>query len=165
MSSKREVVLDMHCYFDNRMKYIVKELSMYDFNYHSTQHWIFKPPKGLCIYVPKARKANNWVRRHLHRIPWDEGDVEYDQLAKILHRITSDFNVIYVKGGQKIDFIRQQVPDNLSIVNVESMGCPKMNTLLEPLSIGAHCIFHNSEPTMCAVHKSRAIAHWMLTDC
>lgn len=146
------------------MRYVVKELALYDLNQHSSQHWIFKPPEGLEVTARKAVRANDWVSRHLHRIPWEEGDVEYKELTRILDQIASQYDVIYVKGQQKIEFLLEEVSLQPAIVNVENLGCPKICVLLEPLRLGCHCIFHNFDPTLCTAYRAKAIGRWILCN-
>lgn len=168
-SGRSHCVLDMQCYFDNQMKYVVKELSIYDLNTYALQHWIFKPPEKLVIHVKKARQANFWVSKNLHQIPWHGGDVNYSELDKILDFIASSFDVVYVKGRQKVDYLKEKITSDVStsvttnVKNVEDEGCPKMELLLEPnwLLVGSHCMFHRFKPMNCSSYKVKSIARWL----
>lgn len=166
MTSTRSLVLDIHCFFNNSLQYIVKEMAVYDLNHHSGQHWIFKAPKNLDIYNAKARRANKWLTANSHGIHWEDGEVNYEDLSRILNRIASSYDIVYVKGQQKILFIESQIGNSIcpQFVNVESMGCPKFSILLEPLCIGYNCISHNqSDPRYCTIYKTRAIVRWLLS--
>lgn len=164
MEATKAVVLDIHCLYDNEMKLIVKELSMYDLNYHSTQHWIFKPPENLVIYCEKTKITNQWVTRNQHHIPWEAGDVQFEELENILENIFSSFGQIFVKGRQKVDLLKSFVKYKLpQFINLEILGCPKLEILLEPMWMGSHCFFHNFNPTSCTTYKMKSLVRWFLT--
>lgn len=164
MTPTRAVVLDVQCFFDNELKLIVKELSMYDLNYHSSQHWIFKPPENIVIYCGKAKRANRWVTHNQHRIPWEAGDVNFEETGKIVNNIFSSFDSIYVKGRQKIDLLCSYVQcKSPEFINLETLGCPKLDTLMEPTWLGSHCFFHNFDPTACTIYKTKSLVRWLLT--
>lgn len=164
MASTRAVVLDINCFFNNYMRYVVKEMSIYDLNHHSSQHWIFKPPQGYTIVNAKAQRTNEWLTRNNHGISWEQGDVSYIELSRILEHIASSYNIVYVKGQQKIDFIQRQIFASPEFVNLECMGCPKLCVLLEPLWLGHHCTHHHFDPKQCTIYKTRAIARWLLSN-
>lgn len=170
MTPTRAGVLEIQCFYDNEMKYLVKEMSVYDLNHHSSTHWIFKPPeRGLDYEVsssPKTRRVNEWVVRNLHRIPWEAGEVNFEESGEIFRKIFSSFDLLYVKGLQKLNFLKTEAKGFPSpppmFVNLEDLGCPKIAILLEPNWMGSHCLQHNSEPTRCTTYKLKGLVRWFL---
>ncbi|KAL4104850.1 hypothetical protein QTP88_020126 [Uroleucon formosanum] len=90
-------ILDMQCVLGVNNKYMIKEKSIVDTETWATQHWIFKHSKSLQDI--KSRKTNKWLERNYHQLAIEYGDVEYEEVGKILNSLK--FSCIYVKGEQK----------------------------------------------------------------
>jgi len=63
----------------------------------ASQHWIFKNSNSK--QDNKSRKMNKWLERNHHQLSVGYGDVEYEEVGRILNSLK--FNCIYVKGEQK----------------------------------------------------------------
>ncbi|VVC25249.1 Hypothetical protein CINCED_3A021834 [Cinara cedri] len=99
--------LDIQCVLRTDNKYLIKEISIVDTDTWATQHWILRNSQSA--QNGKIRNTNKWLKRNFHNIPVEYGDVEYEELDRILNSLK--FDHIYVKGEQKqkmiIDFIPQ----------------------------------------------------------
>jgi len=63
-------------------------------------HWIFKNSKS--IQDSKSQKTNKWLLHNFHQLSIDYGDIEYEELGKILNSLK--FDCIYTKGEQKKNY-------------------------------------------------------------
>lgn len=159
MTSNDACVVDIQCFVDNSNAYIVKEISILDLNYFSSQHWVFKPPEE-CILNESSLRVNNWLNRYFHKIDWREGDVDYDHLNTILLRYLPRYKRIVVKGLQKKRFL-SNYSDN--VIDLEDFGCPQIG-ILTVADQGTQCLLHSRTPRMCTHVRVYALANWIFTN-
>lgn len=95
-------VVEFHAYYDNRDKYVVKELAIV--SDHFRVHIVFKPPYERSVLGPKAQRTARWLRRHMHKIDWDEGGVNYDE--SLISDLCRHFDTVYTRGLDKARFLR-----------------------------------------------------------
>ena len=75
-------IADMQCILGANNKYFIKELSIVDTETWANQHWIFKNSKSK--QDNKSRKTNKWFEHNYHKLTIEYGDVEYEELSKVL---------------------------------------------------------------------------------
>jgi len=52
------------------------------------------------------QKQADWLMNHHHFIQWGEGFTALYYLSTIIKRVTRDVDMIYVKGLEKLEFIK-----------------------------------------------------------
>lgn len=156
--SSEAAIVDVECILAINNKYLIKELSVIDTTSWATQHWIFKHSGKT--QNAKSRSVNRWLERHYHRLSLDYGDVEYDEIGRILNSLK--FDRIYVKGEQKQKLISDFIP-HVQVMNLEEWGCPQLDQLCsgDEAAILPLCIFHRDmNPKHCTFHKVFALRKW-----
>ncbi|KAE9523208.1 hypothetical protein AGLY_016396 [Aphis glycines] len=152
-------ILDMQCVLGVNNKYMVKEMSIVDTATWTTQHWIFKNSKS--IQDNKSRKTNKWLERNYHQLAIEYGDIEYEELGKILNSLK--FNCIYVKGEQKKQVLMEYIP-HVALINIEDLGCPRLDQICDDETLPC-CIFHMEfNPKQCTFYKVFAIRKWFVNN-
>lgn len=152
-------ILDIQCVLGVNSKYVIKELSVIDTDSWSTQHWIFK--HAFNVQNNKSRSVNKWLERNYHQIPLEYGDVEYEELDRILNSLK--FERIYIKGEQKQQMIKEFIP-HVYVVNIEELGCPRLDQLCDEESLPC-CIFHmNLNPKHCTFRRVFALRKWFINN-
>lgn len=110
----------------------------------------------------KTRSANRWLERHYHRLTLDYGDVEFEEIDRILNSIK--FDRIFVKGEQKQHLISEYIP-HVFVSNLEEWGCPQLDRLCSRDNVTTllpHCIFHKDlNPKHCTFFKVFALRKWL----
>ena len=91
--------------------------------------YVFAPPFPLHHQSLEEKKQTNWIENNLH-LNWEESGTSYTKLSNILHVNLSEANIVYVKGSEKMEWIRHYVPPNCQLVNLEDFGCPALHKLL-----------------------------------
>lgn len=152
-------ILDLQCILGVDNKYMIKEMSIVDTESFATQHWIFKHSHET--QNAKSRSVNKWLERNYHNLSLEYGDVEYDEVNRILNSLK--FERIYVKGEQKQKIVQDFIP-HVHIINTEDMDCPRLNQLCyDNLPC---CIFHmDLNPRQCTFYKVFALRKWYLNNC
>ncbi|KAF0747609.1 Integrase catalytic domain-containing protein, partial [Aphis craccivora] len=56
----------------------------------------------------KSQKTNKWLLHNFHQLSIDYGDIEYEELDRILNSLK--FNCIYTKGEQKKQLLIEYIP-------------------------------------------------------
>jgi len=152
-------ILDMQCVLGMDNKYMIKEMSIVDTETWSTQHWIFKNSK--LKQDNKSRKTNKWLERNYHQLSLDYGDIEYEELSRILNSLK--FRCIYVKGDQKKQVLMEYIP-HVALINIEDIGCPRLDQICDDETLPC-CIFHMEfNPKQCTFYKVFCIRKWFINN-
>jgi hypothetical protein len=152
-------ILDIQCVLEAGTKYLIKEMSVIDTETWATQHWIFKhcdnKQDGL------TRRTNKWLEKHHHGLSMEYGDVEYEEIDRILNSLK--FDTIYVKGEQKQKMIIEFIP-HTTVINIEELGCPRLNQLCNEDNLPC-CIFHmDLNPKQCTFFKIFTLRKWFINN-
>lgn len=154
------LILDMQCVLGSDGKYLIKELSAIDTESCAVQHWIFKYSTTM-FQNAKSRSINNWLERHFHKMSLTYGDVECEEIGRILNSLQA--RNIYVKGEQKKQLLLEYLP-GITIINMELMGCPRIDELY-PNEEFACCLFHKElNPKLCTFYKVFTLRKWFLEN-
>lgn len=121
-------------------QFILKELAILTSG-NQVQHYIFKPPFPYKDLTLAEKKQVRWLQHNFHGFRWDDGDIPYHSICGVADRLLRD-KIIYVKGCEKIQWLKQIFGNKLIIYDAEEEGCPKLTTEDE------------SEPS-CIVHKGQ----------
>ncbi|KAL4142041.1 hypothetical protein QTP88_004573 [Uroleucon formosanum] len=105
--------------------YLVEKIIL-DTETWTTQHWIFKHSKSM--EDNKSRKTNKWLERNSQQLSIEYGDVEYEELSRILNSLK--FRCIYVKGEQKKQVLIEYIP-HVALINIEDLACPRLDQLCD----------------------------------
>lgn len=151
-------IADFECILGSNNEYLIKELSVVDTDTYATQHWIFKHATPT---DEKSRNVNAWLKKHRHSMQPQYGDVEIEELPRILNSLK--FTDIFVKGLQKRDILQQYMP-HVNVINMEDIGCPRITQLTTNSSYPS-CLFHmNLNPTYCSFYKMFMLRHWYINN-
>ncbi|KAL4125738.1 hypothetical protein QTP88_009978 [Uroleucon formosanum] len=152
-------ILDMQCVLGVNNKYMIKEMSIVDTETWATQHWIFKHSKSM--EDNKSHKTNKWLERNYHQLAIEFGDVEYEELGKILNSLK--FTRIYIKGEQKKQVLMEYIP-HVALINIEDLGCPRLDQICDDETLPC-CIFHMEyNQKQCTFYKVFAIRKWFVNN-
>ena len=152
-------IADMQCVLGAGNKYFIKELSIVDTETWANQHWIFKNSKSK--QDNKSRKTNKWLEHNYHKLTIEYGDVEYEELSRILNSLK--FSCIYVKGEQKKQLLTEFIPQ-VALINIEDLGCPRLDQICDDETLPC-CIFHMEfNPKQCTFYKVFAIRKWFINN-
>lgn len=144
MAQTGVLIADFQCFVDSVGGYIVKELSLLDYNFQSVRHWIFKPPVQH-KQCEKSRRTNYWLENYYHKIKWNDGDIEYEMIRDIFKFIDCNYKFVFVKGYEKKRFLLQNLY-SCCVINLEDYDCPKLDSLE---TAGNQCIIHNTCKEKC----------------
>ncbi|KAL1488605.1 hypothetical protein ABEB36_014409 [Hypothenemus hampei] len=110
-------VFDVQGYMINNT-FTAKELVIYDGK--DLKSYLFKPTIKYSSLYKTDRRTANYLYHNIHGIPYNSGDVEYSELQEILDTNLSNFDIIFVKGQAKADFLRKHFANWAHIVNLEN---------------------------------------------
>lgn len=84
-----------------------KELTIHDGN--QTNHYLFKPPTSFNSLSDSDKKQVRFTERSIHGIHYSSGYIEYSAVSDIIKDNLLSANIIYVRGHQKIDYLRKKL--------------------------------------------------------
>lgn len=148
-------------------KFIVKEFSIVkiepsplsEFSRDDVECLLFEPPYPWVNLSPKFKSTNLWLVRNHHGIPWSAGDIPYDSLENQIQNKLKNASYIFVKGVEKKMWLEQNLQLSASIINLQDIGCPALQTLRV-----STCIFYNYHRHVpnhhCAAENGRQLRMW-----
>ena len=162
-----EVIPDLQGFYfpsPDGPRFIVKELAIGALDKPEVETTIFKTPCPWQELPPKIRTTNNWLIRHHHGIPWEAGDVAYSEVKNVLMEKLESVEVIYVKGLQKKEWLRDILrSDSLAIIDMEDMSCPSLKDL--HVSVCRYYTYHRFiRNHNCASENVRRLKVWMMEN-
>uniref|UniRef100_A0ABD2WN03 Uncharacterized protein n=1 Tax=Trichogramma kaykai TaxID=54128 RepID=A0ABD2WN03_9HYME len=153
-------IIDMQG-FKAKSTFIIKEMAIIPLNsYNIPKLYLFKAPHDFERFSPKNNKSNRWLERYYHRLKWNHGVIAYDELDNILNGVLSNAKRVYVKGFEKISWLRAH---NITheIIDLESMGCPALKSLSRQPACAHHSFNIDAE---CAMSNVLSLREWMLAN-
>jgi hypothetical protein len=161
------VVLDIQCFKDSDDGFLLKEACLLDVATGTLlMHHIVRPPFAYCLLTVDKQRENSWLTRHCHGLEWQQGDIAYVVLLDKLRASLVGRPVVYVKGLQKRDFVRNHLLDartNTTVVDMGEMGCGSINGPLTSAHPTVRCRHHKSGSAYrCALSNCVALRSWLM---
>ena len=88
----------------------------------------FLPPKD---YKPTFQ--TKWNTKNMHGINWNHGQLDYSELAFIIHQYCSPTTEYFAKGLEKCQVLSPYLCKDVG--NLDDLGCPKASKLLEKMML------------------------------
>lgn len=133
------LIIDIQGFKIGNNKFSLKELAAYDGKLIS--HFVFRRPFPFHHLNEDLQKQANWLMKNHHCIDWNEGFIPQHEVKNIIHRLTSDTDVIYVKGREKKDIL--ETLTKTAVIEFDEQ--PALN----PTQV--NCFFHSKMHCMCAL--------------
>lgn len=156
--------IDVQGFKDNSNKFILKEIAVLTRN--SSFHDVIKSPFSINRLNDVHKREVNWLTKNYHGIKWNDGKITINELRKIIKPMLHQ-KTIYVKGEEKIDWIRFILNDktkSIDIVNLECIGCSVKLHKFKQLkdSLRNLCNIHSSQYN-CALKNVLILCEWYLS--
>lgn len=121
-----EYIVDFQGFKQPHDKFVVKEFSAItvqeDFQYFA----LFKPPCQLESLPEQYQRINHWMIRNFHGLPWESGDVPYNDFKPYINHILKSAKHIYVKGLDKKKWLEHILEKPTIIINMQDIQCPSL---------------------------------------
>lgn len=133
------VVVDVQGFMTADKTFTPKELAVY--NGVAISHFVFKAPFNLRSLPQHLQRQAVWLMNNHHCINWSEGFTPSHLFPLILNRLLQPAHVVYVKGREKAQFIRQHT--NKDVIELEEQPA------LSPTT--PSCMYHSHSTCYCAL--------------
>lgn len=150
------VVLEFQAFRGVRNEYIVKELAAVDIRTGRYVVCLFAPPYERIQLHPNIRKTNSWLEKHYFLLGWNDGNVPYRDVVPIIAQICSNFRIIYTKGLEKANFLRQYG----NVVDLNVIEAPVVPRSFIPI-LQCPSPHLNYNTFHCALRKALFYADWL----
>lgn len=135
-----KLVIDLQGFTNVQNEFIVKEFAAY--NGVEVTHQVFQPPTRFEDLPPKMKRTVWWLMTNYHCINWDHGSCPLYEFDNIVNHVTKFTEVIYMKGREKVKFLREFLPHK-TIIELDEQPRLQRNR--------PRCSSHSKNPCMCAV--------------
>ena len=127
------VVADVQGFRGRHGEFVLKEAAfIHDGEMTS---FLFKPPYGWEELPPDIRRTNIFLKRRYHGLAWDYGDLAYSHVRATLRQHMH--GIVFVKGVDKIRWLRELAGGDFHIVDLHQFGCPTLQRLRKPPCLSA----------------------------
>lgn len=145
------IVIDFQCFRWNKCSLIPKELATCN-NDNKKSHFIFKPPFSFSAITEEDRSVARYISSYHHGIRWHDGFTSCSVFDEIIKRLCVNVDVIYVKGRQKKDYLKNIIDKPIvDLVYAENIQRG------EPT-----CAFHTSNYVVCAASNCQRLYEYLV---
>lgn len=137
-------IIDMQGFRGVANEFIVKEIAII-YGDDTTQHFILYPPYEFNILTQALKKQVTWLYQYYHGLSWNGGAITLDDALRTITMKLKNHNTIYVKHLEKELWLKELLKDyipTISIVNLDDVGCPNIQTLKKSYLPLNHCSLH-----------------------
>ena len=100
-----------YCQASKSSRFVFKELAILNLNENSAPRvFVFKPPHCWDCLDGKDKRSDKFVATRYHGMSWNIGDIPYSRLFHVLFYYLRNAEEIYVKGDDKIFWLREYLP-------------------------------------------------------
>lgn len=127
------------------------------------QLFSFLPPCDIAELNTCDRRTKQWIEKHHHRVPWHCGNIAYNSRHGVIRRAVDSVSKIYVKGGQKAEWLREYV--NCFVIDLDIFQCPPLSQCIKIFrewncsDVTWHIILSLIEER--AIQHVLALIHWI----
>lgn len=155
-----QFVCDLQGFKVGKNKFIAKEVSSICLQDGHIVSQLFKQPFEWHELSAEDRAINKWVTKHFHNIPWNFGLIPYDILEDVVSSMLSEATLIYVKGCEKKQWLRDIIGHGTVIIDLGELGCPSLSSLQKEQQRDS-CMFHVKGKYNCARRNVQMLADWI----
>lgn len=140
--------------------FMVKEICVLSKNlkFHET----IKAPYSFELLTSSERKNIDWITKNLHGLRWTSGCINQCELKKILETILHG-KIIFVKGKEKVTWIREICSTEIIVINLEDLHCDSQLNIISETE-KKECCHHKyikKEKTIhCAKQNVQIMKKW-----
>uniref|UniRef100_A0A8D9FBP8 Uncharacterized protein n=1 Tax=Cacopsylla melanoneura TaxID=428564 RepID=A0A8D9FBP8_9HEMI len=126
-------VVDLQFFRGDNKELILKCISFSPLVSDVFEQFVFKAPFPIDQLSPYRRREASFVTRNIHKIHWDDGFIEYNQMKHVINSNLNSAKEILIKGLEKANFLNSVLGRNVCY-NVENLDCPNLRSLKLKLS-------------------------------
>jgi len=158
-----EAIVDIVAFRSSKAKFIVKELTIVDVQTGSVSWFLFKPPCAAKDSAASSLPENTWLTNNFHGLLWEEGHVSYERLKDILASHLDSYNIVYVKGKEKGEFLQKRT--TAKVMDLHNLGCPSLRRpnfwVLTPRYT---CLRHKGTSYVCSRDQALKLYSWFICN-
>ena len=113
-----------------RNNFVCKEVAVVyctDVGAASVRSYVLGQPFPYALQSEKHRRQTQWLRRHLG-LRWEEDGIPYVFYPSIMRKLLADIDIVFVKGLEKQEWLRDFVSPTCQFVDLHEWGCPALQS-------------------------------------
>src|SRR5271156_6551058 len=118
-------VVDFNFYQGINGEIIIKELAICAPETRRHQLWVFREPYPQNQLSNSEQRVNKILHKQGVLFTWDEGDVAYFRLSKIVNSVTKEFSQVVTFGKRKSEFISEIINRSVRDISPEYLEIHK----------------------------------------
>jgi hypothetical protein len=109
--------------------FVVKEFAYKSLDDLSFGQFFFKPPFSWESLSFKEKQTVSYCEKFLHCLRWSSGAINYQDRLQVFQNLFKDGDTIFVKGTEKVTYVKKILPFVHNIQNLETLECPKISSI------------------------------------
>lgn len=157
-ADKHIAFVDLQGFIVNQ-QFVLKELCFLSSLSNTTlNHYIYKPPFSWEFVNDRSKKNIIWLTIFHHGLYWIDGNIPYYKIDETFEQLCSPNLIIYVKGAQKVTWLKNLCKNYIDCRNIEEIGCNfRLADCAQP---HLSCSQHKHKTNNCALQSVKLISNW-----
>lgn len=101
------LVIEFQGYLTIGNEFFMKEVAIVDVTSNMEKHFLVKPPVPFGELSDRLQKNAEYVRRHIHGIPWNFGSSSVNDVEAEVIKMITDASLVYTKGLTKVQYLTE----------------------------------------------------------
>jgi len=149
-----DVIVDLQGFWKPSNVFVLKEIAVLPLGTETPVVYQFAAPSPWRDLPLSYQRKNRWLERHYHGLRWSSGTLPYNTVKDVLTPLLKGASRVYVKGRDKIIWLRHLTDLDNPIEDLEKLHCPSLRKLQST------CEYH-SENTTSAAENVKLLAKWL----
>lgn len=156
-----EVIVDLQGFMRSINDFVPKEISILEVDGNLKPLTFFiKSPCTWKSLPAKFKTMNVWLERNYHGMNWNSGDIPYETAGTIIRTMLQRARTIYVKGFEKLQWLKKMMDLSVEIIDLEDLDCPSLQKLPK---IPPACPHHSYDSKYnCANANVKSLKEWLI---
>ena len=120
-------IVDLQGFSGPKGQFVLKEVAILAHGMTLPVVYQFAPPYPWNDLSPDLQRRNAWLERNYLRLKWNSGTTPYDRIEEILNSHVGLIEKIYVKGREKVEWLRTLVKSTHHMI--ENLKTPTMTMM------------------------------------
>jgi len=158
MSNK--AVADLQFVIGNNKQHFLKEFALVAEGSLIPILFVFKAPYSFEELNEDAKQQNKYNKNAINGLDWDDGFLEYSEIKNILNNYLTSYDVIYVKGCKKKEFLDKFISRSGKVINLDN----KIPSLQKLRNFTTICPQHKENHLRCAVKNCMNLYIYLIKE-
>lgn len=155
LAATMSATIDFQAFDSSDGGFVIKELAIINHHNYEVEFWVFKPPFEEKNLDPHSRRTAQWLKYNHHGLDWNDGNVDFCKLKRLIRAAVLPYHTLYAKGYEKAGYLQGIL--HRPVIELATLGCPSLYALP---CLDYQCFNHYKPDMQCAINNAVRLAYW-----